>query len=40
LDHASNRSERSKSATYHGREEWLLRWLLKKMQVAEDGVPR
>jgi nucleolar pre-ribosomal-associated protein 2 len=40
LDYSSHRSERSKATVHHGREEWLLRWLLKKMQVAEDGVPR
>jgi nucleolar pre-ribosomal-associated protein 2 len=25
---------------YHGREEWLLRWLLKKLQAPKDDVPR
>ncbi len=25
---------------YHGREEWLLRWLLKKLQGPGDEVPR
>ena len=25
---------------YHGREEWLLRWLLKKLQSPKDNAPR
>jgi nucleolar pre-ribosomal-associated protein 2 len=40
LEHATHKSERLKEVVYHGREEWLLRWLLKKMQVPEDDVPR
>lgn len=30
----------SKPAIYHGREEWLLRWLLKKLQDQKDDAPR
>ncbi|CAG8960652.1 hypothetical protein HYFRA_00013530 [Hymenoscyphus fraxineus] len=30
----------SKTVSYHGREEWLLRWLLKKLQAPKDGIPR
>jgi hypothetical protein len=32
--------EQSKAAIYHGKEEWLLKWLLKKLQAAEDVEPR
>jgi len=28
------------SAAFHGREEWLLRWLLKKLQAPKDDIPR
>ncbi|KAF4636308.1 hypothetical protein G7Y89_g1788 [Cudoniella acicularis] len=29
-----------KTAVYHGREEWLFKWLLKKLQAEKDEVPR
>jgi nucleolar pre-ribosomal-associated protein 2 len=32
--------EVSKAAIYHGKEEWLLKWLLKKLQASEDVEPR
>ncbi|TVY34122.1 Nucleolar pre-ribosomal-associated protein [Lachnellula occidentalis] len=32
--------KKGKAAVYHGREEWLLRWLLKKLQNPKDAVPR
>lgn len=32
--------EESKAVLYHGREEWLLRWLLKRLQAPSDEVPR
>ncbi|EKD14023.1 uncharacterized protein L3040_007970 [Drepanopeziza brunnea f. sp. 'multigermtubi'] len=33
-------AEDRKSVAYHGREEWLLRWLLKRLQAPKDDVPR
>jgi len=32
--------KKGKAAVYHGREEWLLRWLLKKLQIPKDAMPR
>ena len=32
--------EGGRAVLYHGREEWLLRWLLKKLQASSDEVPR
>jgi nucleolar pre-ribosomal-associated protein 2 len=32
--------EQSNAAIYHGKEEWLLKWLLKKLQASEDVEPR
>jgi nucleolar pre-ribosomal-associated protein 2 len=32
--------QQPKAGIYHGREEWLLRWLLKKLQAPKDAVPR
>jgi nucleolar pre-ribosomal-associated protein 2 len=29
-----------KGAKYHGREEWLLKWLLKRLYAAADVEPR
>jgi len=37
-DHGEEKKR--KAAVYHGREEWLLRWLLKKLQTPKDDVPR
>lgn len=34
------RDGRLNAAAYHGREEWLLRWLLKRLQAPKDEVPR
>jgi len=31
---------KSKISELYGREEWLLRWLLKKLQAPKDQVPR
>jgi nucleolar pre-ribosomal-associated protein 2 len=31
---------KSKSVLYYGREEWLLRWLLKRLQAPKDDIPR
>jgi nucleolar pre-ribosomal-associated protein 2 len=31
---------KGKAAVYHAREEWLLRWLLKKLQTPKDDIPR
>ncbi|KAH6672915.1 Urb2/Npa2 family-domain-containing protein [Halenospora varia] len=39
-DVATKTNNGDKSAIYHGREEWLLRWLLKKLQAGKDNVPR
>ncbi|KAG0645375.1 Unhealthy ribosome biogenesis 2 [Hyphodiscus hymeniophilus] len=33
-------SEVSGASIYHGREEWLLRWLLKRLQDPKDAAPR
>jgi nucleolar pre-ribosomal-associated protein 2 len=33
-------NKKKKGAVYHGREEWLLRWLLKRFQAPKDDVPR
>lgn len=33
-------SKRYGGFLYHGREEWLLRWLLKKLQSQKDKIPR
>lgn len=30
----------SQGSSTHGREEWLLRWLLKKLQSPKDEIPR
>lgn len=32
--------KQSIAGTFHGREEWLLRWLLKRLQSAKDDTPR
>jgi nucleolar pre-ribosomal-associated protein 2 len=32
--------EEPDASTYHGREEWLLIWLLKKLQAPKDNTPR
>ncbi|PVH78171.1 hypothetical protein DL98DRAFT_590499 [Cadophora sp. DSE1049] len=32
--------ERERAVLFHGREEWLLRWLLKRLQAPSDEVPR
>ena len=32
--------EQSKAAIYHGKEEWLLKWLLKRLQAEGDAEPR
>jgi len=42
LNTAGRQGEKRKGngAVYHGREEWLLRWLLKKLQAPKDEVPR
>lgn len=32
--------EERKAPSYHGMEEWLLRWLLKRLQALNDDVPR
>lgn len=40
---ASRQNERKdlkKVPTSHGKEEWLLKWLLKKLQAPKDDVPR
>jgi nucleolar pre-ribosomal-associated protein 2 len=31
---------KKKIAIYHGREEWLLKWLLKRLQATADVEPR
>jgi len=33
-------AEKSSAAIYHGREEWLLKWLLKRLQAPGDVEPR
>jgi nucleolar pre-ribosomal-associated protein 2 len=33
-------SEKQNAAAFHGKEEWLLRWLLKKLQSQKDAIPR
>ena len=33
-------SEKTSAAIYHGREEWLLKWLLKRLQTPGDVEPR
>ncbi|KUJ15450.1 uncharacterized protein LY89DRAFT_619376 [Mollisia scopiformis] len=35
-----NKEKSSAKAIYHGREEWLLRWLLKKLQAPKNDVPK
>jgi len=32
--------EQGKDGVYYGREEWLLKWLLKRLQATGDAVPR
>jgi nucleolar pre-ribosomal-associated protein 2 len=32
--------KRSGAPVYHGREEWLLRWMLKRLQDQKDDAPR
>lgn len=32
--------KKGKAVVSHGREEWLLRWLLKKLQAPKDDAPR
>ena len=32
--------EQSNASSFHGREEWLLRWLLKKFQSPKEDIPR
>ncbi|KAK6585951.1 hypothetical protein PZA11_001008 [Diplocarpon coronariae] len=39
-DDTLGRPDGQKFATYHGREEWSLRWLLKRLQAPADNVPR
>lgn len=33
-------TEGGRAVLYHGREEWLLRWLLKRLQAPSDEIPR
>ena len=39
-DETYDRRAQLKPGAYHGREEWLLKWLLKKLQALKDDVPR
>lgn len=39
-DEIYDRRMQLKPGAYHGREEWLLKWLLKKLQAPKDDVPR
>lgn len=39
-DEIYDRRVQLKPGAYHGREEWLLKWLLKKLQAPKDVVPR
>ncbi|KAE8452486.1 hypothetical protein EG329_000388 [Mollisiaceae sp. DMI_Dod_QoI] len=39
-DNESERDPSSKIVVSHGREEWLLRWLLKRLQAPKDDIPR
>jgi nucleolar pre-ribosomal-associated protein 2 len=32
--------EKLRTAIYHGREEWLLKWLLKRLHTSADVEPR
>jgi nucleolar pre-ribosomal-associated protein 2 len=36
----SEENKNFKGAKYHGREEWLLKWLLKRLYAAADVEPR
>ncbi|KAG4431343.1 hypothetical protein IFR05_013175 [Cadophora sp. M221] len=36
----STGTEAGRAVLYHGREEWLLRWLLKRLQAPSDEIPR
>ncbi|KAK2629876.1 hypothetical protein QTJ16_000696 [Diplocarpon rosae] len=40
VDHISEGDCGQKSAIYHGKEQWSLRWLLKRLQAPGDNVPR
>ncbi len=40
LKDGSKRKKLSGAAKYHGKEEWLLKWLLKKLQAKDDDAPR
>ena len=33
-------AEKPSTAVYHGREEWLIKWLLKRLQASGDAEPR
>lgn len=37
---ATKKRKEDKSMVYYAREEWLLRWLLKKLQAGKDDMPR
>ena len=37
---AEDGKEGERAILYHGREEWLLRWLLKRLQAPSDEIPR
>jgi len=39
-DEIHDRRQLLTTGAYHGREEWLLKWLLKKLQAPKNGAPR